>query len=115
MNKKLDFNAEEKILTIQLGDTKLEGELVIPESAEAIIIVPDASSSIKYSYRLRYFTHLLRQAGLAIILIHLLTQEEEILDCRSKHFRCDIRHLASRLVGITDWLSQSQITQHLKN
>jgi putative phosphoribosyl transferase len=114
MNKKLDFNAEEKILTIQLGNTKLEGELVIPESAKAIIIVPDASSSIKYCYRLRYFTHLLRQAGLATILIHLLTQEEEILDRRSKHFRCDIRHLASRLVGITDWLSQSQITQHLK-
>jgi putative phosphoribosyl transferase len=114
MHEKPKFNIEEQILTIQIEKVKLEGELVIPEGAERIIIVPEASSSIKYSSRLRYFAHLLRQAGLATILINLLTEEEEILDCRSKHFHCDIRHLASRLVGITDWLTQHPITKHLK-
>jgi putative phosphoribosyl transferase len=105
---------EEKILTILLEKVQLEGELVIPEDAEGVVIVPEASSCIKYSYRLRYFSHLLRQTGLATILIHLLTKEEEILDYRSKHFRYDIRHLASRLVEITDWLTLYPITQNLK-
>ncbi|BAZ39619.1 dienelactone hydrolase [Calothrix sp. NIES-4101] len=113
MYKKLAFNIEEKILTIQVGTAKLEGELVIPEDAAGIIVIPETSGSIKYSYRLRYFAHLLRQAGLATILINLLTEEEATLDCRSKHFRYDIRHLASRLVGITDWLMLNPITQHL--
>jgi putative phosphoribosyl transferase len=114
MYNKMILNIEEQTLIVQLGRATLEGELVIPKNAEGIVIIPQASSSIKYSSRLRYFAHLLRQAGLATILINLLTEEEEILDFRSKHFHCDIRHLASRLVGITDWLTQYPFTQHLK-
>jgi putative phosphoribosyl transferase len=114
MNAKLKFDIEERIVTINLGNIELEGVLVIPETATGIVVISDASSTIKYSYHLRYFAHLLNQSGLATLLIHLLTKEEEMIDCRSKYFRCNIRHLASRLIGITDWLKQYGITQHLQ-
>jgi putative phosphoribosyl transferase len=110
--KKLEF--EEHTVTVQLDSIYLEAELVIPEDAKGIIIVPHASSSIQYSYHYRYLAHLLRQAGLATILIHLLTVEEDNLDQRCKHFRCDIRHLANRLIGITDWLGSNPLTCNLK-
>jgi putative phosphoribosyl transferase len=110
--KKLAF--EEQIITVQLGAIELSAELVIPEDAKGIIIVPHTSSSIEYSYRHRYLAHLLHQTGLATILVHLLTVEEDNLDQRCKHFRCDIRHLANRLIGITDWLGSNPITRNLK-
>ncbi len=112
MYKKLAF--EEQIVTVQLGTIELSAELVIPEDAKGIIIVPHTSSSIEYSYRYRYLAHLLHQAGLATILIHLLTVEEDNLDQRCKHFRYDIRHLANRLIGITDWLASNPITRNFK-
>jgi putative phosphoribosyl transferase len=112
--KKQAFEVEEQIITVELGKIKLEGELVIPEDAPGIVVIPAAKSSIKQEHRLRYLAHLLCQAGLATILIHLLTQEEDLLDQRSKHFRSNIRHLATRLVGITDWLAENSMTCNLK-
>jgi putative phosphoribosyl transferase len=114
MYKKLAFGVEEQIVTIELGKVKLEGELVIPEGAEGIVLISCIESNIKYNCRFRYLTHLLRQAGLATLLIPLLTQEEDLLDQRSKHFRSNIRHLATRLVGIADYLADNPMTCNLK-
>ncbi|MBF2062877.1 MAG: dienelactone hydrolase family protein [Calothrix sp. C42_A2020_038] len=108
------FNIEEQIVTVHLGRAKLEGELVIPEGTQGIVVIPHVTSCIRYNYRHHYFAHLLRQTGLATILINLLTEEEDMLDQRSQHYQLDIRHLATRLVGITDWLTQYPFTQFLK-
>lgn len=43
--------------------------------------------------------------GLATLLIDLLTQEEEMIDLRTAQLRFDIRLLAERLGGVTDWLA----------
>jgi dienelactone hydrolase len=56
----------------------------------------------------------LSQAGLATLLIDLLTPEEEMIDLRTRHLRFDIGLLASRLVGATDWLTQNPATQTLR-
>ncbi|MEC4887154.1 MAG: alpha/beta hydrolase [Scytonema sp. PMC 1070.18] len=114
MSSTLIFDIDEEAVSVELGNDKLEGELVIPSSAKGIVVVGQHTSSIKYCTRNRYFAHLLRRAGLATILINLLTKEEELLDQRSKHYGYDIRHLASRLVGITDWLTKNSITKSLK-
>jgi putative phosphoribosyl transferase len=113
IHEKPSFDVEEQIVAVELGSLKLEGELVIPTHSKAIIIVAH-TMSLKYSDRLRYFAHLLREAGLATILINLLTEEEDIVDQRSKFFRSNIRYLASRLVGITDWLTENPITSNLQ-
>jgi len=46
----------------------------------------------------------LREAGLATLLIDLLTPDEEQVDLETGHLRFDIGLLAERLVGATDWL-----------
>jgi len=55
----------------------------------------------------------LREGGLATLLIDLLTSEEEKIDRRTRHLRFDINLLAGRLVGATDWLSQHPDTRDL--
>ncbi len=90
------------------------GELLIPGSASGIVVFAHSTGSSRYSPRNHYLAHILRQAGLATILIDLLTKEEEVLDMRTQHFRCNTKFLAARLVGTTDWLVENPITCHLK-
>jgi putative phosphoribosyl transferase len=48
------------------------------------------------------------------LLIDLLTSEEEAIDLLTAHLRFDIRLLAERLVGATDWLTQHPHTCDLR-
>src|SRR5206468_7375520 len=52
-------------------------------------------------------------AGLATLLIDLLTADEETADARSGHLRFDIGLLTERLVGATDWLAHGAETADL--
>jgi putative phosphoribosyl transferase len=115
MNKKPSWNVKEQIVIVELGTIRLNGELVVPENAEGIVLFANSGSSSRYSTRNHYLAHVLRQEGrLATILIDLLTREEEEIDERTKHFRNNITFLATRLVAITDWLFENPITHHLK-
>jgi dienelactone hydrolase len=51
--------------------------------------------------------------GLAILLIDLLTEEEEMIDRQTAEIRFDIRLLAERLGGVTDWLAGEPSTAAL--
>lgn len=92
----------------------LEGDLGIPEDAEGIVLFAHGSGSGRYSPRNRRVAQLLREAGLATLLIDLLTPDEEEVDLRTRHLRFDIRLLADRIAGATDWLSQNPDTQDLR-
>jgi dienelactone hydrolase len=56
----------------------------------------------------------LQQAGLATLLLDLLTAEEEEIDLRTRQLRFDVGLLAARLVGATDWLCHMAATQALR-
>jgi dienelactone hydrolase len=115
MNSKQSWNALEQIVTIELGLLRLKGELVVPPEARGIVVFSHSSGSSRYSTRNHYLAHLLRQqAGLATILIDLLSEEEDIIDQRTQHFRSDIHFLAGRLISVTDWLFTNPITCNLK-
>ncbi len=114
MNNKSVWNVEEQVVSVQLDSVRLRGELVIPGNASGLVVMTSNTGSSRYSPRNHYLAHMLRQAGLATILIDLLTKEEEVLDMRTQHFRCDTQFLAARLVGATDWLVENPITRHFK-
>ncbi|MBD2296029.1 hypothetical protein H6G06_21760 [Anabaena sphaerica FACHB-251] len=115
MNDKQSWNVLEQIVTVELGLLRLKGELVVPPDAEGIVVFAHCSGSSRYSTRNHYLAHLLRQQqGLATLLINLLTEEEDVIDQRTQHFRYDINFLASRLITVTDWLFENPITRHLK-
>jgi len=105
---------EEREARVPLGQVALEGNLGVPEGARGVVLFAHGSGSGRHSPRNRYVAEELRQAGLATLLIDLLTPEEEEVDMRTRHLRFDIRLLAERLIGATDWLKGDPSTRNLR-
>jgi putative phosphoribosyl transferase len=105
---------EEREVRIPAGPVTLEGSLGVPDNARGVVLFAHGSGSGRHSPRNRYVAQALREAGLATLLIDLLTLEEEEVDLRTRHLRFDIGLLAERLVGATDWLTQDPRTRDLR-
>jgi dienelactone hydrolase len=104
---------EERSVQVQAGRVVLEGDLGIPPGAEGIVLFAHGSGSGRKSSRNRFVAQTLRNAGLATLLIDLLTLDEEAIDSRTAHLRFDIPLLADRLVGAIGWLKAQPDTKDL--
>jgi putative phosphoribosyl transferase len=105
---------EEREVQVPVGAVELEGNLRIPDDAQGVVLFAHGSGSGRHSPRNRYVAEALHEANLATLLIDLLTPEEEEEDLRTRHLRFDIRLLADRLAGATDWLLETPDTQNLR-
>jgi putative phosphoribosyl transferase len=105
---------QEREVRISARPVTLEGNLDIPTGAGGVVLFAHGSGSGRHSPRNRYVARELRRAGLATLLIDLLTLEEEEIDVRTRHLRFDIGMLAQRLVGATDWLKRESDTRNLR-
>jgi putative phosphoribosyl transferase len=105
---------EERLVRVAAGPVMLEGDLSVPEGARGIVLFAHGSGSSRFSPRNRHVALLLNQAKLATLLVDLLTSEEEAVDLRTAQLRFDIGLLAARLVGVTDWLTQTPQTRQLR-
>lgn len=104
---------EQRSVSVDAGPVTLQGDLNLPESARAVVLFAHGSGSGRFSPRNRYVAELLNQAGLATLLVDLLTTEEEAIDMRTAHLRFDIGLLADRLIGATRWLKREPATRDL--
>jgi dienelactone hydrolase len=98
---------EQNISQVKIPVSKtssIEGNLTIPPNAKAVIIFAHGSGSGRFSPRNQYVAKIFNQAGLATLLIDLLTSEEETVDEDTGEFRFNINLLAKRLVSATEWL-----------
>ncbi len=107
-------DATEREVGVPLGRIALQGTLDVPRDSEGIVLFAHGSGSSRHSPRNRYVAGVLREAGLATLLMDLLTIDEEAVDARTAHLRFDIDLLAERLVGATDWLAQNPDTRALR-
>jgi len=98
---------DERAVRIPTGDATLDGDLVVPPNAGGVVLFAHGSGSSRHSSRNRYVAGVLQHAGLATLLMDLLTPEEEAVDVHTAHLRFDIGMLADRLVAATDWLLSS--------
>src|SRR5438874_12673033 len=103
----------EETVRVQADSVILEGDLSVPPGARGIGLFAHGSGSGRHSPRNRYVAGVLRDAGLASLLIDLLTADEETIDEWTRHLRFDIGLLAARLIGATDWLAQRPETREL--
>ena len=103
----------EKPVGIPAGAVTLHGDLALPERSQGIVLFAHGSGSSRMSPRNRQVARVLGDAGLATLLMDLLTADEESEDMRTGHLRFDIGFLAERLVAATDWLTSSPATCHL--
>src|SRR4051794_17864704 len=90
-------------VSISAGRQTIHGDLTSPENARGAVIFAHGSGSSRHSPRNKYVAEVLNRAGLATLLIDLLTIEEELVDIRTAEHRFDIELLAERLIAATDW------------
>jgi dienelactone hydrolase len=110
----MSTRSAERIVHVPVHSVILEGSIGRPANARGIVLFAHGSGSSRHSPRNRFVAHVLRQAGLATLLIDLLTSEEEVVDVETTAYRFNIGLLADRLVGITDWLAENPDTADLR-
>ena len=104
----------ETLVHVPAGDATLEGELVVPEPATGVVLFAHGSGSSRHSSRNKFVAEALQTAGLATLLIDLLTRQEEAIDQHTGHLRFDIQLLAGRLLAATRWLGEESSTRALE-
>jgi dienelactone hydrolase len=104
---------QDRLVNVRAGNVQLQGNLRIPPAADGIVVFAHGSGSGRLSPRNRFVADVLVKTGLATLLIDLLTQEEEMIDLETAELRFDIRLLAERLGGVTDWLAGEPSTAGL--
>jgi dienelactone hydrolase len=92
----------------------LRGLLGVRSAARGVVLFAHGSGSGRLSSRNNFVARSLQEAGLATLLIDLLTEEEERAEAATGHLRFDIAFLAQRLVAATRWLKESADTRALQ-
>jgi putative phosphoribosyl transferase len=83
----------------------IDGDLVVPPQAGLVVLFAHGSGSSRHSPRNRAVAAALQEAGLATLLMDLLTEEEERRDVLTAEHRFDIGLLGQRLMTAVDWLA----------
>ena len=96
-------------IAVPVGAVRLTGDLSIPAGARGVVLFAHGSGSSRLSPRNRWVAERLQQAGLATLLIDLLTPEEG--QRRDDVF--DIELLAERLGGAIGFLARLPETRDL--
>ena len=78
-----------------------------------MVLFAHGSGSSRFSKRNQFVAEELNKAGIATLLLDLLTVEEEAIDEQTAELRFDIELLAGRLEGATIWLKQQPATKKL--
>jgi putative phosphoribosyl transferase len=106
----------------------LKGKLrLLTTEAKGIVLLAHGGGSNSHSTRNNYVAQALYDAGIATLLVNLLTPEEEDADIRTQnilyklpsaglvHNKFNIKLLAKRLIVATNWIMEDPDTQHLIN
>jgi putative phosphoribosyl transferase len=96
-------------VSIKVGPGALEGELVLPPGARAIVVFAHGSGSSRHSPRNQFVASALHHAGLGTLLFDLLTESEG--HNRANVF--DIGLLADRLIRACAFLHNDEETGRL--
>jgi dienelactone hydrolase len=90
---------------IRAGDAELTGILAVPPDAGGVVVFAHGSGSGRLSPRNRAVAAELQHAGLATVLMDLLTPAEEAEDIRTARLRFDVGLLGERVIAAIDWLA----------
>lgn len=103
----------ERTVGVPAGHVTLEGTMGVPTNATGVVLFAHGSGSSRFSPRNRFVATTLRRAGLATLLLDLLSPSEEEVDEVTRQHRFDIAMLADRLIVTIDWLRAQAETADL--
>ncbi len=86
-------------MAIMVDGVRLSGILTVPKEAKGLVLFAHGSGSGRLSPRNNYVARVLNEAGLATLLMDLLTEEEDAIN----ENRFDIDLLTERLKEVTKW------------
>lgn len=104
------LHQEVRITGPGIASPGLAGILVVPDDASGLVIFAHGSGSGRLSPRNAYVATRLQRAGLATLLLDLLTPQEE----QDRRNVFDIPLLATRLRLAADWAAAEPATAHLR-
>lgn len=107
MSEKIDEVA------IGIGKDSLMGTLTYSEKSKGVVLFAHGSGSSRFSSRNRYVAKVLNEAGIATLLMDILTSHEEIIDQATGALRFDIDLLKDRVLAACHWLKRDIRTQKL--
>ena len=96
--------SERRDVDIAFEGGVLRGILAMPATPSGVVAFAHGSGSGRLSPRNDYVAGVLDDAGLATLLLDLLTEAEERIDAATGHLRFDIDLLSDRLIAATRWL-----------
>jgi putative phosphoribosyl transferase len=98
---------------VPVDNVLLDGDLVVPENAFGVVLFAHGSGSSRHSRRNQFVARMLQGAGMATLLMDLLTRDEEAIDIETAHLRFDIDMLARRLVEASRFIVNHPRTLNL--
>ncbi len=114
MEPRTDQDMKNQDIEIRIAEVTLHGILAIPDQARAIVIFAHGAGSSRFSPRNQYVARILQQAGLATLLMDLMTEREERSDAITRTLAFDIPFLAERVEAATDWVLSNEATRDLR-
>jgi len=114
MKAATDQSARNRDVEIGIADVVLHGILAIPDQARAIVVFAHGAGSSRLSPRNQYVATILQQAGLATLLMDLMTEREERSDAITRALAFDIPFLAERVEASIDWVLANEATRSLR-
>ena len=108
-----DPPVEAKEVSVPCDEGRLEGLLAVPAAPWGLVIFAHGSGSSRHSPRNQHVARVLQYAGLATLLVDLLTPAEEAEDQLTARPRFDIDLLADRLVAATLWTDSVPLLRDL--
>lgn len=99
----------DKDIRLSASGVSLMATLQEPPSARGVVVFAHGSGSSRFSPRNRRVAEGLHAAGLATVLLDLLTPEEEAEDRLTSQWRFNIPLLGQRLTSVVDGLRTEEI------
>lgn len=103
-----------KIIQVPAGAEIVDGLLTLPANATGLVLLTDGSGKNRDNEAFQAITRALASAGLASLLINLLTFDEESLDDATGYLRFNVSVLSQRITGAANWLAQHNETRNLR-
>ncbi len=114
MKAATDQSTKSHDVDVTIANVILHGILAIPVQAHAIVIFAHGAGSSRLSPRNQYVANILQEAGLATLLMDLMTEREEQSDAITRALAFDIPFLAERVEAAIDWVLTNKATQNLR-
>ena len=102
-------SATQQLVRIPVNGGFIEGALECPPDSQGLVLFAHGSGSSRHSPRNNHVARVLRESGMATLLVDLLTPAED----RDEATRFDIPLLTQRLLDVTEWAQCQPATAQL--